>query len=221
MPIDYHLAKRQAWTVNIQDVDLCDPSVRKKIANWARLRGINLQDVMTDIESSRYFRYAFAKDPVRQNLYERLALDFLRGLPLLRDVAKLAAGGEKSLFVHKGILTLGENISRTRRADSKSKSIDFKFTVKPIGDRKHDIVCYAMHKYTEGEGGAQDNQYSDLRLFLYNCPRDRQECFIAFADGDYYAGRLQSLKNEFDIVSKRRVFTLNEFELCVVNGDPI
>ena len=218
MPIDYRKAKQQAWVTNIKDIDLQEPSIQKKVLNWAELRGIALQDLLQDIEHSKYFKYAFAKDPVRQNLYERLALDFLSNLPLLKDVVKLAPNGEKSLFVHKGILTLGENIPRTQRAESKSKSIDFKFAIKPFGQRKHDITCYAMHKYTEGEGGAQDNQYSDLRLFLYNCPTNRQECYIAFADGYYYTSRLRSLKDEFDTASKRRVFTLNEFESYILDG---
>ena len=221
MPIDYQFAKQVAWANNLEEVDLQDPSVLEKIFNWAALRGIDMASLLDDIQHSRYFKYAFAKDPVRQNLYERTALEFLQTLPLVTNTAKLASGGEKSLFVHNGILTLGENIPRTRRAEHKSKSIDFKFVVRAKGKRKSDLVCYAMHKYTESEGGAQDNQFSDLRLFLYNCPLKRQECYIAFADGDYYVNRLQSLKDEFDVPTKRRVFTLNEFEQVVAQGEII
>ena len=218
MPIDYHEIKRQAWKQNIISVNLSDVSVRLKIGNWATLRGIDVNDLLLDIESSKYFRFAFAKDPNRQNIYEKAALDFLRCIPLIKDITKLPLSGEKALFVSNGILTLGENTSRTRREEHKSKSIDFKFTIRPYGQRTTELMCYAMHKYTEVEGGAQDNQYTDLQVFLENCPTKRHECFIVFADGDYYTSRLETMKGMFDIPTKRRIFTLNEFEICVMNG---
>ncbi len=218
MPIDYDDLKKRAWRENMIAFNLTDASVRLKINNWASLRGIDIEDLLIDIQGSKYFKYTFAKDPVRQNIYEKAALEFLSNILLIKNVTKLPAGREKALFVNNGILTLGENIPRTRREEHKSKSIDIKFTVKAYKQRKADLICYAMHKYTEAEGGAQDNQLSDLRIFLENCPTKRQECYIAFTDGNYYNNRIQKLKSEFDILSKRRVFTLNEFEICVLEG---
>lgn len=218
MPIDYDAIKKMAWADNIKHFNLNDPSVNTKIINWATLRGIEPDKLLLDIEQSTYFKYAFVKDPNRQNVYEKAALNFLVSTPMIKDAIKLPHNGVNALFVNKGILTPGENISRTQREEQKSKSIDFKFTIKPCGQRTTTLTCYAMHKYTDSEGGAQDNQFSDLRLFLENCPTKRLECYIAFADGEYYATRIQQLKDEFNIISKRRVFTLNEFAASVSSG---
>ena len=221
MPINYLAIKQKAWEENIAGFDLNDNSVREKIETWAILRGIEVTELMADIVNSKFFKYTFAKDPNRQNIYEKAAFEFLCNIPLIKDVRKLAPGGEKAYFVVNGQLTPGEKTSRTHREQHKSKSIDFKFIVKPYNQRKIELTCYAMHKYTESEGGAQDNQYSDLRLFLENCPTKRQECYIVFADGKYYTDRLKELKKEFDISTKRKVFTLNEFEVCVMEGEII
>jgi len=198
--------------------NLSDSSVIEKISNWAKLRDIPLDDLLEDINHSKYFKYAFAKDPTRQNIYEKAAVDFLETIPLIKHVVKLSTSGEKALFVNRGILSLGENINKTKREQQKSKSIDVKFILKAYKERVDDLSCYAMLKYTESEGGAQDNQLSDLRIFLENCPTKRQECFIVFADGNYYVSRIQQLKTEFDIPTKRRVFTLNEFEGYALEG---
>ena len=221
MPIDYAEVKRLAWEENTRHIDLHTPSTLLKVRNWAMLRGIGLDDLLSDIECSKYFKLAFVKDPNRQNIYEKAAFEFLCGIALLKNVVKLPSSGERALFVSNGILTPGENVPRTRREERKSKSIDFKFIVKPCGRRKVDLICYAMHKYTEAEGGAQDNQCADLQLFLENCPIKRQECFIVFADGDYYISRVAEMIEMFDIPTKRRVLTLNEFESRVLNGEVI
>lgn len=218
MPIDYYDIKQKAWQENIRAFDLNDASVKEKITNWAKLRGISTDDLLVDINNSKYFKYAFCKDPIRQNIYEKSAIDFLSKISLIKHIVKLPTNGEGAIFVDKGILTFGENIQKTKREQQKSKSIDTKFVVKAYKQRMSDLSCYAMLKYTESEGGAQDNQFTDLRIYLENCPLKRQECFIAFTDGDYYTNRIQQLRNEFDIPSKRRIFTLNEFEIYVLEG---
>ena len=47
---------------------------------------------------------------------------------------------------------------------------------------------YAFHKYTREGGGAQDNQYSDIKKFIENAnaSADTNTFFIAIADGEYF-----------------------------------
>jgi hypothetical protein len=173
---------------------------------------------MSDIKQSKYFACMFCKDPNKQNIYEKHEFDFIKQMPYVEDIVKLDPNGENSKYVNNHILSTGEDTRRTHRQENKSKSIDFKFKILPYGERKKKITIYAMHKYTESNGGAQDNQYQDLRIFLQNAPLNREECFIALADGEYYDKRIFDLKKEFDVITKRRVFTSNELEQYIIEG---
>jgi len=219
MPIDFIKIRQEAWAKNCNDISLDEPYVLTKVHNWAKDRGIiDFENLYREIKECKYFKMVFAKDPSKQNIYEKAALNFLRSITILDKVEKLPPNGEQAQYVINSELSSGEPSKSSRKKRGKSKSIDFKFIILPIGNRTKKITCYAMHKYTEQMGGAQDNQFQDLRLFLENSPIDREECFIAFADGEYYKNKIVSMKKEFDIVSKRRVFTLNEFEEKVING---
>jgi len=60
MPINYYDIKQKAWGENINALNLSDSSVIEKISNWAKLRDIPLDDLLEDINHSKYFKYAFA-----------------------------------------------------------------------------------------------------------------------------------------------------------------
>lgn len=221
MSINFKEIKKNAWIINSRNIDLTDKKTMQKVENWATLRGIEINDLLSDIKQSKYFKYAFCKDPNKQNIYEKAELNFLKNIHLIKNVIKLENSGENALYVNNHILAKGEDSPKIRREKYKSKSIDFKFTILPHKNRSNKLTCYAMHKYTEINGGAQDNQFQDLRIFLENSPLERGECFIALADGEYYTKKIIQLKKEFDIISKRRVFTSNELEEYILSGEVI
>ena len=82
---------------------------------------------------------------------------------------------------------------------SSTKTIDFKWR---LGDK----TVFASHKYPKESGGAQENQYQDLRAFVAEANHSLQpsQLFIAIADGEHYqrrdseaqTSRLERLKQE-------------------------
>jgi len=217
MPIDFLLIKTKAWVENSKSVNTEDPETLKKITTKALQMGVGAEELIAAVNANVYLKMMFAKDPSKQNIYEIAELKFLQTIPHVKSAVKIEAAGNKAVYVDRGVLSVGESGKTTRRG-SKSKSIDFKIVVLPKGQRTKVQTIYAMHKYTESEGGAQDNQRQDIITYLENAPLERAECFVALLDGEYYTKKLAGLKAEFDVVGHRRVLTSNEFESVVVGG---
>lgn len=73
------------------------------------------------------------------------------------------------------------------------KSIDFHFNV---GEKN----VYVSHKYIKATyGGAQDNQYNEVRNFLRNCNKinSGNDFFIAICDGPYFEKKIETLNTDF------------------------
>ena len=93
-----------------------------------------------------------------------------------------------------------------RGGNPAAKTIDFQW-------QTGKYTVYATHKYTKESGGAQDNQYSDLHLFIKeaNESHSSDDAFVAIADGPYYnlpntirgATKIESLRQASN---KRNVF---------------
>ena len=98
-------------------------------------------------------------------------------------------------------------------ATAQAKTIDFFW-------KTGDLIVYASHKYTKSSGGAQDNQYKDLKDFISEANHSNlpKTIFLAIADGSYYSSKdsesgvskLQRLK---DLANRRNVFALTIAEL--------
>ena len=217
VPIDYKQIKRQAWIKNSNEVDTTNPEVMLKITNRAELMGVDPSELANAVNNDDYLRMMFAKDPSKQNIFETGALEFLCSIPGVKSVTKLPAAGPNAIYVDNHVLSLGET-GKTTRKGTKSKSIDFKIELGILGKSKRDTTIYAMHKYTEHVGGAQDNQFQDIITFLENVPLKRVECFVALLDGNYYTPKMANMKKEYTVVGHRRVMTSNEFEIDVLNG---
>ena len=93
------------------------------------------------------------------------------------------------------------------------KSIDFEWNTK-------EFKIYASHKYTEMNGGAQDNQYKDIQDFLHHARDCNQKnvLFLAICDGDYYLQKDSKTNDNTKIERLKRltdgrtsfVLTINE-----------
>ncbi len=103
-------------------------------------------------------------------------------------------------------------IPKTQAQSNASKTIDFEWNTGTI-------KCYASHKYTKNSGGAQDNQYKDIRNFMKNI-RDNNTpniLFFAICDGNYYQNlsrsnmsKMQILNRDFVKNDKLKALTINE-----------
>ena len=204
MPIDYGKIAKDAWITSIKEFNLNDPKVQQKIKNWSKERNVNPVEVGKEIANTTYFPLNFVKNPSRQSIHEKAQLDFLRNMPLITNLVKLPPKGKYTV-----------------RIPGVNKAIDCSFTVLPFGSRTTKLDCYAYLKYTYEPGGAQTNQRDDLLSFLDNCPISGQHCFVAFPDGAYYTKYIPVWQTKYDKPSKRRVFTLDEFEIYVSQGKVI
>ena len=133
----------------------------------------------------------FAKNPSKQNFYEKMAAERIKKIKFIGDFKNLP---NQYLYVLRGAIIKKNYL----KVYPQAKTIDFSFKYK-----KYQI--YVSHKYTKESGGAQDNQYKDLQDFIKKCRdcKTSNHFFLAIADGDYYnkengrAGvtRLKNLKS--------------------------
>lgn len=198
---------------NLKNVlnELETKDMKLKIANWANKFGYSFNEIKEKIINDETFRCVFAKDPAKQNLYQNLASKYISSLDIVKNFQILPSGGKNAIYLTNGKILKG-NLLKNQSKDI--KSIDFMWNCK-------NLTFYASHKYTEMNGGAQDNQYKDIQDFL-NHSRDCNEkntIFLAICDGDYYLQKDSKTGDETKIKRLQRLtdnktsFVLNINEL--------
>lgn len=187
--------------------------MKLKISNWANKFGYSFNEIKEKIINDEIFRCVFAKDPAKQNLYQNLASKYISSLDIVENFKVLPAGGKDAIYLTNGKILKGDLL---KNQSKDIKSIDFMWNAKGF-------IFYASHKYTEMNGGAQDNQYKDIQDFL-NHSRDCNEkktIFLAICDGDYYLQKDSKTGDETKIKRLKRLtdnktsFVLNVNELKI------
>lgn len=163
----------------------------KKIKNYAARKGLSIKECKQEFKKSKLFRSLFLPEVSRQNVFEKAFFAYLMDTFGIESVVKLQTVGNNALFLDDGRV-----VSAVQKSDdNRSKSIDFELFV----DGTRFLIS---HKYTENEGGAQDNQYTDVHLFLQEAKslKEAHTVCIAVVDGDYYKrnGRLQFLQKKYN-----------------------
>lgn len=100
----------------------------------------------------------------------------------MQGFQSLPSGGLGAEYVVNGMVVSG-TVRSTIQAEG--KSIAFKWSYSRGGKV---FKVYATHKHTKEEGGSQDNQFADVKLFLdaaLPCT-DPSTLFLAICDGLYY-----------------------------------
>lgn len=171
-----------------QDVLSGDKKMMVKIQNHAEKYDLPVEFVKHKILFDNIYANVFAKDPGRQTIHQTLAAEYIKSIPGVEDFEILPASGPDALYVVNGVVGHENEVDKTI-----AKSIDFHW--------KYDgIEFFASHKYTKDEGGAQDNQYHDLLIFVRNAAMssDVGKRFLAIADGPYYQrqDRLKTMNDE-------------------------
>lgn len=143
-----------------------------KIQSFAEKTGYSIEDITNKILEDDMFAYFFAKDPKKQNFIEKL-------VGTLLGVEKLPASGKNCIR-----FTTDGNIVYLNQGDV-SKSADFYIN-----------GVYYTQKYTHEAGGAQDNQYNDVRDFLVKGSKCHK--VGAIVDGAYWDSKREQLKQMFE-----------------------
>jgi hypothetical protein len=210
-PLDYEAAYKMALQQNIDIFyrDMSGKDFALKIANFAEKYDKTPLFIRRKIMDDPIFALTFVKDPGRQSIHQTLAAQYITGFSKYPEFADLKftmlpAGGSAACYINKQ----GQISHYNEAVDPLIKSIDFKWTW-------NNIMFYAAHKYTKDEGGAQDNQYHDLRLFLQYAKLNSNPSimFYAIADGQYYQrqDRLYHMNNDVDFKGPRcKAITINE-----------
>lgn len=155
--------------------------IRKHLERNPHLK-YSIEQVKEIVLSDDLVASFFIKDPGRQNIGENTISNLVSSIDLIKSFINHPSN--VSLFVVNGKIT-------SKRKEG-IKSIDFEWTT-------NEKKVYATQKYTVGTGGAQDNQYNDVRIFLQNCIGNVEHFFVAIVDGNYYTERkINDLRNEFE-----------------------
>lgn len=186
-------AKIEKRKQNIEQVrlEITSDWVEKKIeGHLSRFQGLTSKEKLSkEILENDIVASFFAKDPSKQNISEKLAEEELQ-LP------KLPAMGVNCIrFKADG--------TKTHLNSASTKSADFKYG-----------STYITQKYTKEAGGAQDNQFNDVYLFLDWGAK--LHSVAAIVDGDFWDnGKREQLKKMFKEKANIGVYSLDEFkEAC-------
>lgn len=190
------------------DFDNKDRYIMDKIKNIAVNFGFDVDDVYDLIANSEdnelkelFIAVRLAKDPTRQNIYEKSFNKFMK--ENRNEFTKLKSQGKNAKYLTENGLLKGNVPSGI----DKTKSLDF---FEKIGNTEY----YYYHKYTKVTGGAQANQHNDMvhfiRLANNYCQNFNDNInFVGVIDGPYYVdrirGEIESFAGEF---LNSRIFVL-------------
>ena len=174
---EYAEALRRNHDYVISSLDAKDEDMFLKIDNFCAKHGFDRERVMKLMRTEEYFRAVFAIDPAKQKIHENTAAKFIESLSEIKDFKQL---GHSDMALFHGAVMPKKELKKLG-GHGTAKTIDFSWTTK--GKK-----IYASHKYTRESGGAQDNQYEDLKEFIReaNFSDLSDTFFVAIADGDYY-----------------------------------
>jgi hypothetical protein len=196
---------KNSWELNINEV-IKDSKKEKipfyldnKIKNECVRKGFEYKNILNQIKISKEYASFFAKDPLKQNIAEKIQLEYINYKKKSNEIIKLPSTGPESVSFKDGKLVY--NVSGT------TKKFDFK-------NKNNKEYYYA--KYTKEEGGAQDNQYNDAILFLeqanlYYKENDNDDIkFILIVDGKYYEKKIDNMKR---MIKHKNIFVKTSNEL--------
>lgn len=156
--------------------------LEEKILKRCRKYGFRFGEVAGAIASSPITAAEYAKSAKRQGIAEKVQFAALNKNGL--KIEKLPSSGPGAVRILAGDLVYG-SLGATDRA---TKALD--------GRRANDWVS---SKFTEDNGGSQDNQRLDILNFVdganaYIAKHTNNYRFVAMLDGDYYRKNWQLLK---------------------------
>ncbi|KLL02476.1 MAG: hypothetical protein MRERC_1c066 [Mycoplasmataceae bacterium RC_NB112A] len=166
---------------------------RTKIEKWCRKFGFEFDKFLEKAKCDFYFRTFFAKDPKKQNICEKVLVKYICSLDFVSDFQKLPNGGKNALYIDRVAVRKGSGYPHQKPV----KSANFAWNIKnKCGEIIH---FYVFHKYIEESGGAQDNQFNEIKKCIEVGRNGSQEVnrrIVFICDDVYFIGRkIKELKN--------------------------
>jgi hypothetical protein len=157
----------------------------KRIENFrnekmtAAERAVNsVEQILDSIKTSTLIRSFFRKDPTRQTTHEKTQIEWIQQHKYADAVKMNASVGGMCLSQNKFYL-----IKDKKRPSDATKTFDVNVPSKKI---------FAVLKHTSVAGGAQDNQFADVKHFITQIVgyltenAEAEENFVFYLDGEYY-----------------------------------
>jgi hypothetical protein len=207
--LDYKGLYNLALQKNIKQLqkEIDTEQTKTKIHNWAKKFQLNPLEVRQKIIDDNMFSLHYIIEPARQGFHEKLAADYIKKFSNVSNFENLPTSGKNALVVHSGLI-----VPKEESPSNAGKTVDFKWDT-------DGYKCYASHKYTKDGGGAQDNQYKDLRDFMKNSRQnnDVNIRFFAICDGEYYQHKdsngytkIEILNRDFDKKDKLIALSIDD-----------
>ncbi len=147
----------------------------------------DIEQVLTLMKENALVRSFFRKDPIKQNFHEDQQIEWLRRHKY-NSIVCLPKTTTNGYYLSKKKIQTGR-----KALPAETKTFDF-----VIEDKK----IYGVLKYTTDKGGAQDNQYNDVKKFIekmiefYDSNEGCEEKFEIYLDGTYYTeNKFKELKD--------------------------
>lgn len=210
MTLDYEKKFREAYRKNATNApkEAEKGELDTKINNFSNLFGFDSEQIRHEIVNNEIVAALFAKNPNKQNFYEKTASDYISELPGVKSFINL--GNNAKGLVSGGVLPQNELVKMG--VYSEAKTIDFEWMFKGY-------TFYASHKHTNQSGGSQDSAYKELQTFIEHANKSTvdKQIFLAIADGPFYQrlngkARMTRIDRLKELSNKERVFacTINE-----------
>ncbi|MBI1624940.1 hypothetical protein [Comamonas suwonensis] len=175
-----------------------DKALIEKINSFCERHDLSFNLVKYKILHDDLFCLYFIKDPGRQGIHQAIAAEFIKSISCIESFRVLPASGKDSLYGINGMV-----VSEAQKKNSSEgvKSIDFEWAFpNAIGEK---IKCYASHKYTHQDGGAQRQQFIEQMKFMEHAQRHKQNLFFyAICDGSYYRSPYEDSLDKIDYLNK-------------------
>jgi len=170
--------QRLIYEIEKKDKNLIEKIEKFLIHNQFLKQKYVINDILSKIQDDELFASHFVISPKKQSFAENLQKKYLESY----YDTKL----EKSKLRFNERAEFGE----FKKNKTTTKTIDF---------YAPEIQCYFICKYTEEEGGSQNNQENDVISFImatlkYFENNDNDEYFIFILDGNYYQNKFADLK---------------------------
>lgn len=208
--IDYENEYRKRLLENIKEFqnNLTSNKTNLKIQKYSEKYGLNYEFVKYKVYTDNIFALQFIIEPNKQNLHENIAFEYLKTIDFIKNPRQLEKSGMNSLIINNdGIV---EKFYKNKNFNT-TKTIDFYFEITTKNNKQFNF--YSSHKYTKDKGGSQDNQYNDLKKYLDNASKNKEDCniFLAICDGQYYNSNKNNKINEINkhYSNINNIFALN------------
>ena len=160
------------------------------------------ESILESIKNNTMIRANFRKDPTKQSVHENAQIEWIQK-NLYKDAIKLPVS-INGVCLSKNKF---HNITSKTRPSDATKTFDIHVPSKKL---------YGVLKYTSCPGGAQDNQYTDVKQFIIQAVGyltenpAAEEIFAFYLDGLYYTSdKIKALKEMIPPVHKEKIIITN------------